>query len=74
MSSLAWIQLTANGKSVPIRVDDIDRVYPVGGSVGGSQIHFKADTWLEVSETPAQVYTAIEAKYTAYLAALGDPT
>lgn len=74
MIGLFFIQVTANGKSIPVRIDDIDRVYPVTGSVGGSRILLKkGGEPIEVNETPAQVYTAINAQCTAYLTALGNP-
>ena len=69
MIGLAWIQLTANGKGIPIEISNIRRVYPVTGSTGGSRITFKdGSDPLEVSETPAAVYTAINAKWLAWLA------
>lgn len=74
MSGLAWIQVTANGQSIPVRIDDLLDVQRVGGTIGGSRITFKTQRPpLEVSETPAQIFTAIDAKWTQYTTALGDP-
>lgn len=74
MIGLQWIQVSANGKDVPVRVDDIREVRPVGGDDGGAEIHFKdGRPPLEVDETPAAIYTSINTLRTDYNTALGDP-
>lgn len=65
ISRLAHIQVTANGTLVPVRIDDIDEVKAVGGDDGGSRLRFNTNRpTLEVDETPAEIYTAINAKWT----------
>ncbi len=71
MSSLAFIQLTQNGTAWPVRIDDIDDVRPVQGRIGGAWILRKGGKpAVQVDETTAAVFTAINAQWTAYLAAL----
>lgn len=73
MSALAFIELTeGDGVKLIVRIIEIDRIYR---KIGGSQITLKAGgAPLDVNETPAQVYTAINTKWTEFTTALGDPT
>lgn len=75
MIGLFWISVTTvSGKAIPVRIENIDSVYPNTGAIGGSRIYFtRGGAPLEVNETPAQIYTAIDTKCSAYLTALGDP-
>ena len=72
MMGLAWISVTTiGGTAVPVRVEDIDRVAPNGG---GARIHYKTGVQpLDVTESTADIYTALNGLWTDYLTALGDP-
>lgn len=72
MAAIAWVELTdGGGTKVPLRIIDILRVekHPAGNANGSMVfIEGKADP-LFVAETTAQVYTAINQKWTDWLAA-----
>lgn len=73
MMGLAWISVTTiGGVAVPVRVEDIDRVAPNGT---GSRIIYKDDprNTLDVTDSPASIFTKIDTLRTDFNTALGNP-
>ena len=72
MIGLAWIEVTLEGaKKIPLRIDDIHRVWPAGG---GAQITFKqGGAPLDVTESAEAVGDLIYARWTEWTTAVGDP-
>lgn len=68
MAGLAFIEVTPidnQGKTVPIRIIDIDKPWP---HASGTQITFKGGgAPMTVSELPSVIYTAIDQKWTDWL-------
>jgi len=72
MIQLAFIELVdAAGKELKLPAGDIARVVekPVGAS-----ITLRTGETIETQTTASAIFTAIDALWTEYLTALGDPT